>query len=40
MRSSHNSILNREGLEAKSCECYPVMKKEFDRLVGVNRQAA
>ena len=28
------TILDREGLEAKSCECYPIVKKEFDRLVG------
>jgi CRP-like cAMP-binding protein len=25
-------ILNREGLEAKTCECYPVVKEEFDKL--------
>jgi CRP-like cAMP-binding protein len=25
-------ILNREGLEAKTCECYPVVKEEFDNL--------
>lgn len=25
-------ILNREGLEAKTCECYPVVKEEFDSL--------
>jgi CRP-like cAMP-binding protein len=30
------SILDREGLEAKSCECYPIMKKEFVRLLGGN----
>ena len=32
----HITIIDREGLEAKSCECYPIMKKEFDRMVGVN----
>jgi CRP-like cAMP-binding protein len=25
-------ILNREGLEALTCECYPVVKEEFDQL--------
>lgn len=30
------TIVDREGLEALSCECYPLVKKEFDRLVGVN----
>jgi CRP-like cAMP-binding protein len=25
-------ILNHEGLEAKTCECYPVVKEEFDSL--------
>jgi CRP-like cAMP-binding protein len=25
-------ILSREGLEAKTCECYPVVKEEFDML--------
>jgi CRP-like cAMP-binding protein len=25
-------ILNREGLETKTCECYPVVKAEFDSL--------
>lgn len=28
------TILDREGLEAKSCECYKVSKAEFDRLLG------
>jgi CRP-like cAMP-binding protein len=30
----HINILDRKGLEAISCECYPIMKKEFERLVG------
>ena len=25
-------VLNRKGLEAKTCECYPVVKEEFDSL--------
>ncbi|HEX7997038.1 MAG TPA: Crp/Fnr family transcriptional regulator [Pyrinomonadaceae bacterium] len=28
-------INDREGLEALSCECYPTIKKEFNRLIGV-----
>lgn len=35
----HITILDREGLETKSCECYPIVKKEFDRLVGSNQPA-
>lgn len=30
----HVTILNREGLEKRSCECYAVSKREFDRLLG------
>lgn len=30
------TITDREGLEAVSCECYPVLKKEFARLVSGN----
>jgi CRP-like cAMP-binding protein len=29
---AHIHIVDREGLEAASCECYEVVKKEFDRL--------
>jgi DNA-binding transcriptional regulator YhcF (GntR family) len=28
------TILDRHGLERRSCECYRVSKKEFDRLLG------
>lgn len=28
-------ILNRAGLEAVACECYRIVKQEFDRLLGV-----
>ncbi|OWY64040.1 hypothetical protein B7486_49525 [cyanobacterium TDX16] len=27
-------ILDRPGLESATCECYPVIKQEFDRLLG------
>ena len=29
----HITVLDREGLERRSCECYSVVKKEFDRLL-------
>ena len=32
----HISVLNREGLEQGSCECYAVVKKEYDRLLPPN----
>ncbi len=28
------TILDRRGLKQRSCECYGVSKKEFDRLLG------
>ena len=27
------AVLDRQGLEARSCECYQVVKTEFDRLL-------
>ncbi len=33
------SIVDRAGLEAASCECYPLLKKEFSRLLGGVAQA-
>lgn len=31
-------VINRDGLESKVCECYQVVKKEYDRLlIGVSR---
>lgn len=29
----HITVLDRAGLEARACECYTVVKKEFDRLL-------
>jgi CRP-like cAMP-binding protein len=29
----HITVLDRPGLEAQACECYQVVKKEFDRLL-------
>jgi CRP-like cAMP-binding protein len=29
----HITVLDRAGMEARSCECYGVVKKEFDRLL-------
>jgi len=32
-RRGHISIINRAGLEQRTCECYRVVKKEYDRLL-------
>jgi CRP-like cAMP-binding protein len=32
-RRGHISVLNRAGLEKRTCECYGVVKKEFSRLL-------
>jgi len=37
-RRGHITVLDRPGLEAEACECYHVVKKEFDRLLP-DRQA-
>ena len=29
----HITVLDRSGLERLSCECYAVVKKEYDRLI-------
>jgi CRP-like cAMP-binding protein len=35
----HITVLNREGLEKRTCECYAVVKKEYDRLLPATRAA-
>ncbi|MBC7941219.1 MAG: winged helix-turn-helix domain-containing protein, partial [Chitinophagaceae bacterium] len=32
-RRGHISVLDRPALEARTCECYAVVKKEYDRLL-------
>jgi len=32
-RRGHITVLDRMGLEARACECYAVVRKEFDRLL-------
>ena len=41
-RRGHITVLDRAGLEARVCECYDVVKKEFNRLLSDvrNRQGA
>ena len=39
-RRGHISILDRAGLEARVCECYAVVKREYDRLLPAAGEAA
>jgi CRP-like cAMP-binding protein len=32
-------VLDRPGLEQRSCECYVVVKREYDRLLGLRQQS-
>lgn len=34
----HITVLDRQGLEARVCECYQVVKEEFDRLLPVTKR--
>jgi Crp-like helix-turn-helix domain len=36
----HISVLDRRGLERRSCECYVVIKKEYERLLPRGTTAA
>ena len=33
-RRGHVTILDHEGLRARTCECYDISKREFDRMLG------
>ncbi len=32
-RGGHITVLDRDGIEQRTCECYGVVKKEYDRLL-------
>jgi Mn-dependent DtxR family transcriptional regulator len=34
-RRGHITVLDRPGLERRTCECYAVVKKEYDRLLPI-----
>ena len=36
-RRGHITVLDKAGLEGQACECYGVVKTEFDRLLGDNQ---
>jgi CRP-like cAMP-binding protein len=36
-KRGHVTILDRPGLKERSCECYEISKREFDRLLGSRR---
>jgi hypothetical protein len=33
----HITVLNRKGLEKRTCECYAVVKREYDRLLPADK---
>ncbi|WP_448097527.1 Crp/Fnr family transcriptional regulator [Luteibacter yeojuensis] len=37
-RRGHITVLDREGLERRTCECYAVVKREYDRLLPQAKQ--
>jgi hypothetical protein len=38
-RRGHIKVLDRAGLQARVCECYAVVKKEYDRLLPAGEPA-
>lgn len=38
-RSGHITVIERSGLEDRVCECYAVVKKEFERLLPATKRA-
>ena len=34
-RRGHITVVDRKGLEQRTCECYEVVRKEYDRLLPV-----
>jgi hypothetical protein len=38
-RRSRISVVDRSGLEARSCECYRIAKRETDRLLEISQSA-
>jgi CRP-like cAMP-binding protein len=38
-RRGHVEVLDRRGLEARACECYSVVKREYERLLGQGGRA-
>jgi Mn-dependent DtxR family transcriptional regulator len=39
-KRGHVNVLNRQLLKDYSCECYEIVKREFDRLLGTNGYAS
>jgi len=39
-RRGHITVLDRSGLEDHACECYDVVKREYDRLLGMDGEPA
>jgi hypothetical protein len=35
-KRGHITVVDRPGLERRTCECYTVVKKEYDRLLPAN----
>ena len=38
-RRGHITVLDRKGLEARVCECYMVVRQEYQRLLNVTGSA-